>query len=185
MSVQDYSLQLNKITMKRFLILLVFSICISQTTYAIILADTIRKTVTIEKGTTVKVSSMKELSTKKIQEGDKLEFEVYEDITIDNIIVISAGTIVNAYVESLEKASNQGNEGFITIQFSNTNAVDKTKIPLKAIKSTFRGKSRDGETLALAVFVSPLFVLQKGKNVKLSKGKIMNAYVTKDVILNL
>ena len=70
-----------------------------------------RGVIVIEKGTLVKVTSLNEVTTKKkakFDEGDQLEFEVFEDVVVNNKTVITAGTIVIAYVESINHASYKG-----------------------------------------------------------------------------
>lgn len=141
----------------------------------------------IEKGTLVKVTSLNEVTTKKkakFEEGDKLEFEVFEDVIVNNKTVITAGTLVLAYVESINHASYKGQEGNLAIQFSSTNAIDKTKIPLKALKSGIKGEEKlgvlIGETLLLGTFAA----LKNGTDVRVKKGNVINAYVTRDLNIN-
>jgi hypothetical protein len=143
--------------------------------------------IVIEKGTLVKVTSLNEITTKKkakFEEGDQLEFEVFEDVLVNNKIVITAGTIVKAYVESINHASYKGQEGNLAIQFSSTIAVDKTKIPLKALKSSIKGEENVGVLIGETLLLGTFAALKKGTDVKVKKGNIINAYVTRDISIN-
>jgi len=147
-----------------------------------------RGVIVIEKGTLVKVTSINEVTTKKkakFDEGDQLEFEVFEDVVVNNKTVITAGTIVIAYVESINHASYKGQEGNLAIQFSSTTAIDKTKIPLKALKSGIKGEEKVGVLIGETLLLGTFAALKKGTDVKVKKGNVINAYVTRDIILNL
>ena len=143
--------------------------------------------IVIEKGTLVKVTSLNEVTTKKkakFEEGDQLEFEVFEDVIVNNKTVITAGTIVLAYVESINHASYKGQEGNLAIQFSSTTAIDKTKIPLKALKSGIKGEEKVGVLIGETLLLGTFATLKKGTDVTVKKGNVINAYVTRDVSVN-
>ena len=135
----------------------------------------------IPEGVTIKVKSLAPLSSKTVNEGDVIDFTVYQDLEIDGKIVIKEGALVSAFIESAEKAKGLGKEGSIKIQFNYTKSVDGTKVPLRSTKGTIEGEGKVGGAVALAVVLSPLFLLKKGKEAKIAEGKIMEAYVSRDV----
>jgi hypothetical protein len=138
-------------------------------------------TVKIEEGTFLKVKSLSEISSKIASEGDLLDFSVYEDVVIKGKIVLKEGSVVKGHVEEAEKAKGVGKQGSLRIQFDFAKAADGTKIPLRSTRAGFEGEDKTTTSVALAVVVSPLFLLKKGKEAKIPAGKIMEAYVARDV----
>jgi hypothetical protein len=145
----------------------------------------IQNPIVVEKGTTIKVQSLNTLKSNKIAEGDLVEFKVFQDLVIKGATVVKSGTIVNAYVESVEKSRALGKEGFIRLQFVNTKAVDSTLIPIRAINSSICGDNTFNSTIALSALINPLFLFKNGKEAKVKEGKVMLVYITKDVSITV
>ena len=157
---------------------LVFTLCLQGQ------AQTPTK-VTIPEGTTLRVKSLNEVSSRTAGDGDLIEFTVFEDLQINGKTGLKEGTIAQGYVEAAEKARSLGKQGTLNIQFSSTKAVDGTKVPLRATRSGLEGDSKTGTSVALAVVVTPLFLFKKGKEAKLPAGKLVEAYVARDVVVSV
>jgi ribosomal protein L21 len=140
--------------------------------------------VLLEQGTVIKVKALESAKSNKIEEGDELEFEVYEQVLVKNKLLIKEGAYVKAYVESVQKARGLGKEGYLRVEFVNTTAVDGTKIPLRALRGSITGEEKSDNSIALAIFFSPAFLLKKGSQAKINEGKIMRVIVTKDLFIN-
>lgn len=138
--------------------------------------------VLLEQGTIIKLQSQNSIKSNKVEEGDELEFLVFEDIYVNSALVIKEGTRVKAYVESVEKSRSLGKEGYLKIQFTSTRAVDNTIIPLRSFGS-ITGEDKLTSSIAMSVVLSPLFLLKKGSQAKVNEGKVMKAYVTKDTFI--
>jgi hypothetical protein len=143
------------------------------------------KKITIPEGTIVVVKSIADISSKTAREGDLLDFITAEDILIDGVVVIKENARVSANVEDAEHAKSLGKQGSLTIKFSNVKAANGVNIPLRAVRGSSEGKSTIGATVALSVVLSPLFLLKKGKEIKIPAGKLMEAYVSRDMELNI
>jgi hypothetical protein len=156
------------------LILLKSTFCFSQNENKVLL----------EQGTVIKVKALESAKSNKIEEGDELEFEVYEQVLVKDKLVIKEGIYVKAYVESVQKARGLGKEGYLRVEFVNTTAVDGTKVPLRAMRGSITGEEKSDNSIALAVFFSPAFLLKKGSQAKINEGKIMRVIVTKDIYIN-
>lgn len=144
-----------------------------------------QKTLLIEKGTVLKVKALEQIRSNKIEEGDEVQFEVYEQLELFGKTVIREGSSVKAYIESVEKAKFMGKEGYLRIEFINTTAIDGTKIPLKALRGSIKGEDKLENTIALSVFFSPVFLLKRGGEAKINEGKIMRVNIIKDVSVNV
>jgi hypothetical protein len=110
---------------------------------------------------------------------------IVQKLLIEQGTVIKEGTLVKAYVESVEKARAFGKEGYLKIQFVNTTAIDGSKVQIKAMKGSITGEEKLDASIALSVIVSPLFLLKKGSQAKVNEGKIMRVVVTKDTYISL
>jgi hypothetical protein len=138
------------------------------------------KKIIIPEGTIVVVRSIADISSKTAREGDLLDFVTAEEIMIDGVVVIKENSRVTANVEDAEHAKSLGKQGSLTIKFSNVKSVKGQNIPLRAVRGSTEGKSTIGSTVALSVVLSPLFLLKKGKEIKIPAGKQMEAYVSRD-----
>ncbi|MHA8093237.1 hypothetical protein V7S78_12045 [Aquirufa regiilacus] len=143
------------------------------------------KKITITEGTVLKVKSLSAFDSKTVNEGDIVDFAVYEDLEINGTVAIKEGAIVNAFIESSEKAKGLGKQGSLKVQFNYTKAADGSKVPLRSTKGTLSGEGTAGSAIALAAVVSPLFLLKKGKEAKVTQGKMMEAYVSRDVVISI
>jgi hypothetical protein len=159
----------------------VFIFLLVLTSFTLNAQDSLGKKVIIPEGTVLKVKSLSAFDSKNVNEGDIVDFAVYQDLEIDGKIIIKEGAIVNAYIETSEKAKSLGKQGSLKVQFNYTKAVDGAKVPLRSTKGTMSGEGKAGGAIALAVVVSPLFLLKKGKEAKVTEGKLMEAYVSRDV----
>lgn len=143
----------------------------------------ITREVIIPEGTILRVRSLSSFSSKNVAEGDIVDFQMLEDLIIDGELVIREGAMVVGLIQEAERARGLGKEGMLKIDFSYTKAIDGTKIPLKSTRGTIEGQNKLGGAIALAVVVTPLFLFKKGKNAQVFEGKIMQAYVSRDVKL--
>jgi hypothetical protein len=163
--------------MKRIILIIVAVI----TSLSLSAQEVAKKIVTIQEGTVLKVKSLSAFDSKVVNEGDIVDFVVFQDFEIDGKVVIKEGTIVSAFIESVEKAKGLGKAGTLKVQFNYTKTINGIKVPLRSTKGTQQGEGKVGGAVALAAVISPLFLLKKGKEAKITEGKVMEAYVSQDV----
>ena len=108
-----------------------------------------------------------------------------EDVTVGKTIIIKAGTVVTGNIEKAEKAKGLGKAGEISYSLNYAKAVDESKIYLRTTRAFIQGQDRSGGAVALAVVISPLFLLHKGKDVKMEAGKIVQAYTDRDYTIEI
>jgi len=147
--------------------------------------DIIKKTILIPEGTIIKVKSLAPITSKRSTEGDVVDFAIFQDVEIDGMLIIKEGALVSAFIQSAEKAKGLGKAGELRIQFNYTKTVNGIKVPLRSTKGTLEGDGKLGGAIALAVVLSPLFLLKKGKEAKVAEGKVMEAFVSQDVKFEL
>lgn len=137
--------------------------------------------VKLEQGSVVRVKSVSEISSKDARDGDLVDFVCAEDVFVGDKLVIKQNSRVFARIESAEHAKGLGKQGSLKFAFEGIKAVDGQKVPLRAVRGTTEGKSTLGTTVALSVVLSPLFLLKKGKEVKIPAGHILEAYIAQDI----
>jgi hypothetical protein len=143
-------------------------------------SSTLNKKLMIEGGSIVQLKLMNEISSKTANTGDQISFTVFDDVTVGKQIVIKAGTLVTGTIENAQQAKGLGKGGELSYSLNYAKAVDGTKIYLRTTRANLQGQDRAGGAVALAVVVSPLFLLHKGKNVTMEAGKIVQAFADRD-----
>jgi hypothetical protein len=106
-------------------------------------------------------------------------------VTVGKTVVIKEGTQVNGNIETSEQAKGMGKAGELTYSVQYAKAIDGSKVYLRTTRATLEGENKVGGAVALAVVVSPLFLLKKGKNVKMESGKLVQVYVDRDYTIEI
>ena len=136
----------------------------------------------IPKGTKLEVSLSEELSSKKAHVGDPVPLKLDENLVINNVIVIPAGTEVEGVVTKARKAGGLGRGGKLEFAITSVKTKNNVEVPLNFRK----GEHGTGDGGAAAVFSVVSIVggvFMKGKNVVYNKGMKFDVEVTKDTDL--
>jgi hypothetical protein len=144
----------------------------------------------LEDGTPVKLRINRTISSEDAKVGDTVDFEVLEDVTFHDGVLISRGGIAWATVTEAQSKRRMGREGKLNINIDDVKIVDGEKIPLRAVKEV-KGGSHVGAMTGAIVATSivffpaaPLFLLVKGKDITIPKGTEITAYVSGDIPLD-
>lgn len=129
----------------------------------------------IPKGTNVPLVFDQALSSKTAKEGDKVNFRVAQDVTVDGKTVIKQGTHVTGIVTSVDKRQRYGVNAKLRIALNPIN-LGGTTIPLEPkSKGKYTGSRTDQAAIATgggALLLGPVgliggyFVVGKPVNVK-------------------
>ncbi|MDD6697955.1 MAG: hypothetical protein PUE51_06370 [Veillonellaceae bacterium] len=136
----------------------------------------------IPKGTKLEVSLAKELSSKKAHVGDPVPLKLDENLVINNVVVIPAGTEVEGVVTQARKAGGLGRGGKLEFAITSIKTKNNVEVPLDFHK----GEHGAGDAGAAAVFAAVSIVgglFMKGKNVIYNEGMKFDVEVTKDTDL--
>jgi hypothetical protein len=113
-------------------------------------------------GTPVKVKFKQTISSKTAKENDPVEFEVSEDVLVENVIVIAKGALARGIVTKAKRSGMLGRKGKLEISLKEVTLVSGERVAIRAEQKSGGGTS--GGIIALAVVVTPLALLFKGKN---------------------
>ena len=155
--------------------LVILSLAICSSMFALAQPVSHGKTVVIPDGTEISAVTTETISSKNAHEDDPITFKVDEDIVIDSAIVISKGTIVKGVVSNAKKSGFFGRGGELNVRIESTETVDKQKLKVRAAKGK-SGDNKTGTTVALVVLFGPLGFLKKGKNAEIVAGTKIKVY---------
>jgi hypothetical protein len=142
------------------------------------------RTLKIPDGTTAKLTLLDALSSADNEEDDPVNLEVSEDIKVGDVVAIPKGATARGHVVEVQSKRRMGRAGKLNFSVDFVKAPDGTNVRLRA-SSTRKGEEKSGTVIIGTVLVSPLFLIMRGKDVKIPKGTAFNAYVDGDREISL
>lgn len=138
----------------------------------------------IPKGTRLQIELTKELSSKKAKVGDSVPLKLVQNLIINDVVVIPAGSEVRGIVTKARKAGGLGRGGKLEFTVVSVNTINGVEVPLQYTKGEHG--AGDGGAVAVVAFVSIVGgIFMKGKNVVYNEGLRFDAEVTANVDLNV
>ena len=131
----------------------------------------------LKAGTLVVMETTTALSSKDAQAGQTVGLRVKYDVMADGRTVIKAGAPGSGQVTAAEHHKGLGKEGTLAIKPSVVQAIDGQMVPLTGAGASSAGSGSTGSAVALALVVSPLFLLHKGKEANIPAGYEMQGNV--------
>jgi hypothetical protein len=144
----------------------------------------------LEDGTPVKLRLTRDVSSADATAGERVSFEVLEDIRVKDIIVIPRDAIAGATVTEAQHKRRIGRAGKLTVSIDDVRLSDGEKAPLRAVKRGEGGGQQGAMTGAIvrtaSVFpaAAPLVLLMQGKDVTIPNGTEITAYINGDIPLD-
>ncbi len=144
----------------------------------------------LEDGTAVTLRLGRSLSSADAQAGDRVDFEVAEEISVDRIVVIPKDSPASGTVIEAHKKTRMGRAGKLDVTIDSVQLADGEKATLRAVKESQGGSHAGimaGGMVATSLIVwpaAPVFLLMHGKDVTFPKGTEVTAYISGDVKLD-
>jgi len=160
--------------------LVISALCFAQTPGPLVLHD----------GTPVRLRLTRNLSSADAKTGDTVDFEVLEDVKIDDVLVVARGATALATVTQAQAKRRMGRGGKLDITIDYVRLVNGEKVALKAVKETSGGGhtgAMTGAIVATSLVVwpaAPFFLFMHGKDSTIPKGTEISAYVNGEITLN-
>jgi hypothetical protein len=142
-------------------------------------------------GTPVKLRLSETLSSADAKVGQEIPFEVVEDISVDQLVVLPKGSTAIATVTEADHKKSMGRAGKLNISISYARLKDQEKVALRATKDSKGGGhvgAMTGAMVATAIVffpAAPLFLFIKGKDVTIPQGTEITAFVEGDMHLDM
>jgi len=144
----------------------------------------------LEDGTPVKLRLTRNLSSADATTGDRVDFEVVEDVEVKDVIVIPRGGLASATVTEAQHKRRMARGGKLNVNIDDVRLTDGEKVPLRAVKEAKGAgynEAMTGEIIRTAIVFFPaatLFLLMHGKDITIPKGTGITAYVNGDIPLD-
>ena len=145
----------------------------------------------LEESTPVKLRINRTISSADCKEGDTVDFDVLQDVSVNGVLVIQRGALAYATVTEAQSKRRMGRAGKLDINIDYVKLVTGDKAALRAVKQVQGGSHVVGMTAGIVatslVFfpAAPFFLFMKGKDITIPKGTEITAYVNGDMKLDL
>ena len=121
-------------------------------------------------GTRFKVRFTKNISSDKIYKGEPVPIVTAQNIIVNGVVVIPAGTKVKGFFTTAREAGYVGRAGKIGFTVESVAALNGVEIPLHCVE-TVRGNNDVAGSIAVMLLLSPLGgFFMKGRNARIPKG---------------
>ena len=140
--------------------------------------------------TPVRIKLARNISSKDAKVGDKVDFNVVEDVAVKDVVVIRQGAMAIATVTKAKPKARLGRSGKLDINIDYVQLATGEKVPLRAVKGGSGGTRTTAMTTGIVAAgilffpAAPLFLFMKGKNIEIAKGTEVTAYVSADTQLD-
>src|SRR6267154_3339828 len=144
----------------------------------------------LEDGTPIKLRLTRNLSSADATTGDRVDFEVLEDVKVKDVIVVPRGGLALATITEAEHKRRMARGGKLNVNIDDVRLADGEKAPLRAVKEAKGGGPTGAMTGAIIgtaiVFfpAAPLFLFMHGKDITIPKGTEITAYTNGDIPLD-
>lgn len=122
--------------------------------------------------------------------GETVDFEVQDDLRVDDVLLVSRGGTVIATVTQAQPKRRMARGGKLDVNIDFVRLVNGDKVALRAIKETSGGGHTGAMTGAMVatslVFfpAAPFFLFMQGKDITIPKGTELTAYVNGEIKLD-
>src|SRR5713226_3355507 len=145
----------------------------------------------LEDGTAVTLRLGRSLSSADAHAGDRVDFEVAEEVSVNRIVVIPKDSPASGTVITAHKKRRMGRAGKLDVTIDSVQLAGGEKATLRAVKQS-QGGSHTGimaggmvATSLIVWPVAPVVLLMHGKDVTIPKGTEVTACISGDVKLDI
>jgi len=140
--------------------------------------------------TPVRLRLSRNLSSADAQTGESVDFEVLDEVKVEDVIVISRGATAIGTVTKAEHKKRMARGGHLDVNIDYVRIPNGDKIALRAVKETngggHTGAMTGGMVATAIVFfpAAPFFLFMHGKDTTIPKGTEITAYVNGEIKLD-
>jgi hypothetical protein len=144
----------------------------------------------LDDGTPIKLRLDRNLSSADAKTGDNIDFEVLEEVKVNDVVVIPKGNIAIGTVTAAEHKKRMARGGKLDIEIDYVKLADNEKAAIRAVKETKGGGhtgAMTGAIVATSLVVwpaAPFFLFMHGKDTTIPKGTEITAYVNGNMPLD-
>jgi hypothetical protein len=97
----------------------------------------------LEDGTPIKLRLTRNLSSADATTGDRVDFEVLEDVKVKDVIIVPRGGLALATITEAQHKRRMARGGKLNVNIDDVRLADGEKAPLRAVKETQGGGRSD------------------------------------------
>ena len=141
-------------------------------------------------GTPVRLRLARNLSSADAKTGETIDFEVLDDLQVDDVILVKRGAVANGTVTDAEAKKRMARGGKLDVTIDYVRLVNGEKVALRGSKDTKGGGhtgAMTGAIVATALVVwpaAPFFLFMHGKDTVIPKGTEITGYVNGEITLD-
>jgi hypothetical protein len=145
----------------------------------------------LEDSTPVKLRINRTISSADAHVGDTVDFEVLEEVLVNNVLVVPKGGLAYATITDAQAKRRMARGGKLDINIDYVRLIDDEKAALRAVSEVkgggHTGAMTGGMVATSLVFfpAAPFFLFMHGKDTSIPKGTEITAYVNGDMKLDL
>ncbi|MGI6037390.1 MAG: hypothetical protein ACOYD6_04100 [Limnochordia bacterium] len=136
------------------------------------------RSVELPKETLVKIRLQTELNSAKNEVGQRVRYRIVDDVLVDGIMVLPAGSEGEGKVTEVTSAGRLGRDGRVVVDFSSVKAIDGTPVQLevseRATEKNLSLEMAAGASMAGVILLGPIGLaggyFVKGKDVSIPVG---------------
>ena len=142
-------------------------------------------------GTPVRLRLGRTISSATEKVGNEVDFDVLEEIKVNDVVVIPKGSLAMATVTGADHKKSMGRAGKLDVNIDSVRLADGEKAALRATeggKASGRVGVMTGAIVATSIVffpAAPLFLFIHGKDMTIAKGTEITAYVNGDMPLDM
>ena len=110
----------------------------------------------LEDGTKVPLTLGRELSSGKESRGNRVDFEVSEEIRVNDVVVIAKGSLTYGTITEAQERRRLGRAGKLNVRIEEVRLGDGSRAKLRAVQES-KGKGRQGLMTAAMIGTGILF----------------------------
>lgn len=146
---------------------------------------------TLQDGTAVKLRLSENLTSATAKAGQKVSFEVLDEVDVEGVPVIAKGAQALATVTTAESKKSMGRGGKLDVNIDSVMLIDGEKAALSATQNAKGGGHTGAMTAGIVgtaiVFfpAAPLLLFIHGKDITIPKGTEVTAFVAGNMKLDM
>ena len=138
--------------------------------------------VRVPDGTLVRLKLHADITTENVVKGDRVEFDVAENVMLSNRVVIPKGAVARGVVTNVKGAGKKkAKDAAVTFRFVAVRAADNQEIPLRVMPT----KSRKGEASESEMEINTPIPGLRERMIGAEAGKDFAAYTDTDALINV
>jgi hypothetical protein len=142
-------------------------------------------------GTPIKLRLTRNVSSADAHVGDNVDFEVLEEVKVNDVIVISKGGTAIGTVTEAQPKRRMARGGKVDLTIDYARLLDDEKAALRAVKEAKGGGHTGAMTAGIVATglllwpAAPFFLFMHGKDITIPKGAEITAYVNGNMPLEI